>query len=138
MRSGDAGYVDADGYLWFADRKKDFLRRRGENISSFEVEKVLNDHPDVLESAVYAVPAELSEDDVMAALVLQPGATLDPVDLMRHCEKRMAYFMVPRYLRVVDELEKTGTHRVQKQSLRDQGVTDDTWDREAAGYVLER
>jgi len=138
MRSGDAGYADAEGYLWFADRKKDFLRRRGENISSFEVEKVLNDHPDVLESAVYAVPAELGEDDVMAALVVRAGATLDPEDLMRHCEKRMAYFMVPRYLRVVDELEKTGTHRVQKQGLRDQGVTDDTWDRDAAGYTLER
>jgi len=138
MRSGDAGYRDAEGFLWFADRKKDFLRRRGENISSFEVERVLNDHPDVLESAVYAVPADLGEDDVMAALVMQPGTALDPVALMRHCEKRMAYFMVPRYLRVVDELEKTGTHRVQKQGLRDEGVTDDTWDREAAGYVLER
>lgn len=138
MRSGDLAYADEEGYLWFVDRKKDSMRRRGENISSFEVEKTINEHPDVLESAVYAVPSELGEDEVMAALVLQPGATFDPLSIIKHCDERMAYFMVPRYLRAVPELEKTGTHRVQKQGLREQGVTPDSWDREAAGYELKR
>lgn len=138
MRSGDLAYADEEGYLWFVDRKKDSMRRRGENISSFEVEKTINEHPDVLESAVYAVPSELGEDEVMAALVLQPEATFDPLSIIKHCDERMAYFMVPRYLRVVTELEKTGTHRVQKQGLRGQGVTPDSWDREAAGYELKR
>lgn len=138
LRSGDNAYFDDQGYLWYSDRKKDFMRRRGENISSFEVEKILNKHPDVLESAVYAVPSELGEDEVMAALVMQPGANLDPLSIMAHCEEHMAYFMVPRYLRVVDEFEKTGTHRVQKQSLREVGITSETWDREAAGYELKR
>lgn len=138
LRSGDLGYRDADGWLWFVDRKKDSMRRRGENISSFEVEKVINGHESVLESAVYAVPSEVGEDEVMASLVLQPGAELDPVDLTKWCEDRMAYFMVPRYLRVVDSLPKTETHRVQKAELRTEGVTDDTWDREEAGYELKR
>lgn len=138
MRSGDLAYADEDGWMWFVDRKKDSMRRRGENISSYEVEKVLDGHPDVLESAAYAVPSDLGEDEVMAALVLQPGATLDPVSIIRHCEENMAYFMVPRYVRVVEELPKTGTHRVQKGPLREEGVTPDTWDREAAGYELKR
>lgn len=138
LRSGDNAYFDDKGFLWYSDRKKDFMRRRGENISSFEVEKILNKHPDILESAVYAVPSELGEDEVMAALVMQPGATLDAHSIMAHCEENMAYFMVPRYLRVVDQFEKTGTHRVQKQSLREQAVSADTWDREEAGYELKR
>lgn len=138
LRSGDLAYRDEDGWLWFVDRKKDSMRRRGENISSFEVEKVINGHDSVLESAVYAVPADVGEDDVMASLVLQPDAKFDPVAIMQWCEERMAYFMVPRYLRVVDELAKTETHRVQKAGLREEGVTPDTWDRDAAGYELKR
>jgi carnitine-CoA ligase len=138
MRSGDLAHADDKGYLWFVDRKTDSMRRRGENISSYEVERTLNEHPDVLESAVYGVPSELGEDDVMAALVLQPGARFDPESVLRHCEDRMAYFMVPRYLRVVDELPKTGTHRVQKSPLRAEGITASTWDREAAGYEMRR
>lgn len=138
LRSGDLAYVDADGWLWFVDRKTDSMRRRGENISSFEVERALNRHPDVAESAVYAVPSDVGEDDVMAALTLVPGATFDPESVLGHCEDHLAYFMVPRYLRVVDTLAKTETHRVQKASLRAEGVTEDTWDREAAGYELKR
>ena len=138
LRSGDLVYADEAGYLWFVDRKTDSMRRRGENISSYEVEQVLNAHPDVLESAVFAVPSDLGEDDVMAALVLQPGAHFDPIAITAHCEDKMAYFMVPRYLRVVEELPKTGTHRVQKGQLRDAGVTADTWDLEAAGYERQR
>jgi crotonobetaine/carnitine-CoA ligase len=138
IRSGDLAYKDADGYFFFVDRKNDFMRRRGENISSFEVEKVINGHPHVLESAAYAIPSTLGEDEVMVAIVLQPGAELDPVGLMQYCEERMAYFMIPRYVRVVDELPKTGTERTMKYQLKSQGVTLDTWDREAAGYTLKR
>jgi crotonobetaine/carnitine-CoA ligase len=138
VRSGDLAYKDADGYFFFVDRKNDFMRRRGENISSFEVEKVINGHPHVLESAAYAIPAELGEDEVMVAIVLQPGAKLEPLELMQYCEEHMAYFMIPRYVRVVDELPKTGTERTMKYQLKSQGVTRDTWDCEAAGYTLKR
>jgi crotonobetaine/carnitine-CoA ligase len=138
IRSGDLAYQDEDGYFFFVDRKSDFMRRRGENISSFEVEKIINRHPSVLESAAYAIPSELGEDDVMVALVLQPGAQLNPDSLMHHCETHMAYFMLPRYLRVVDAFPKTGTERTMKYQLKSEGITPDTWDREAAGYQLKR
>lgn len=138
IRSGDLAYQDEDGYFFFVDRKNDFMRRRGENISSFEVEKVVNAHPHVLESAAYAVPSELGEDEVMIAIVLQPEAVFDPVSLIRHCEAHMAYFMIPRYIRAVDALPKTGTERTMKYQLKAQGITTDTWDREAAGYALTR
>lgn len=138
LRSGDLAYADADGWLWFVDRKTDSMRRRGENISSYEVEKALNGHPDVLESGVFAVPSDVGEDDVMAALVLTPGAGFDPEAILRHCEEHLAYFQVPRYLRVVEVLPKTETHRVQKAPLRSEGVTGDTWDRVAAGFELQR
>lgn len=138
IRSGDLAYQDDDGYFFFVDRKNDFVRRRGENISSFEVEKIINGHPQVLESAAYAVPSELGEDEVMVAVVLQPGAELDPLDLMQYCEAHMAYFMIPRYIRIVDAFPKTGTERTMKYQLKSQGVTLDTWDREAVGYRLKR
>ena len=138
IRSGDLAYQDDDGYFFFVDRKNDFMRRRGENISSFEVEKIINSHPQVLESAAYAIPSALGEDEVMVALVLQPGTALDPLELIQYCEAHMAYFMVPRYVRVVDAFPKTGTERTMKYQLKSQGVTLDTWDREAAGYTLKR
>jgi crotonobetaine/carnitine-CoA ligase len=138
IRSGDLAYQDDDGYFFFVDRKNDFVRRRGENISSFEVEKIINGHPQVLESAAYAVPSELGEDEVMVAVVLQPGAELDLLDLMQYCEAHMAYFMIPRYIRIVDAFPKTGTERTMKYQLKSQGVTLDTWDREAVGYRLKR
>ena len=138
IRSGDLAYRDEDDYFFFVDRKGDFMRRRGENISSFEVEKIVNSHLQVLESAAYAIPSELGEDDVMVALVLQPGVQLEPAALIQHCEAHMAYFMIPRYIRVVDEFPKTGTERTMKYQLKADGVTPDTWDREAAGYELKR
>jgi crotonobetaine/carnitine-CoA ligase len=138
IRSGDLAYQDDDGYFFFVDRKNDFMRRRGENISSFEVEKIINSHPQVLESAAYAIPSELGEDEVMVAVVLQPGAALDPLDLIQYCEAHMAYFMIPRYIRIVDAFPKTGTERTMKYQLKSAGVTCDTWDREAAAYTLRR
>ncbi len=136
--TGDYFYYDEDGYFYFVDRKKDALRRRGENISSYEVEKVVNSHPSVLESTAVAVKSPLGEDEVMICLVLKQGHTLLPEELIAYCEDRMAYFMVPRYVRFMDAFPKTPTERVQKHKLREEGITSDTWDREAAGYKLKR
>jgi crotonobetaine/carnitine-CoA ligase len=138
FHSGDYAKKDADGFFYFVDRKKDALRRRGENISSFEVEKVINSHPNVLESAVFAVPSELGEDEVKANVVLKPGENLPPEDLIRFCNERMAYFAVPRYLEFVPELPKTPTNRIEKYRLREAGVTKNTWDREKAGVKISR
>lgn len=137
FHSGDLGYADEDGYLYFVDRAKQSIRRRGENISSWEVEKIVNAHPQVLESAAVGVPAELGEEEVMIHVVPQAGATIDPLDLIRWCEERMAYFMVPRYVRVREALPKTATERVEKYKLKAEGSAG-AWDREAAGYKLKR
>ena len=131
LYTGDMVYADEEGNLYFVDRKTDSLRRRGENISSWEVEREINAHTAVLESAVFGVPSELGEDDVMAVVVLQRGASFSAPELIAHCEKRMAAFMVPRYLEFRDELPKTGTHRVQKSVLKREAVGPHTWDREA-------
>ena len=102
------------------------------------MEKEINSHPKVLESAVFAVPSELGEDDVKAAVVLKEGESLTPEELIAYCNDRMAYFAVPRYLEFKDSLPKTPTQRVEKYKLREEGVTGDTWDREKAGYKLKR
>ena len=138
LHSGDAMWRDDEGYYYFADRVKDSIRRRGENISSMEVENEINRHPDVVECAVFPAPSEHTEDEVMAAVVPKPGRALDPVDLIRFLEPRMAYFMVPRYIDAVEALPKTPTGKIQKFDLRDRGVTPTTWDREAAGVKLGR
>lgn len=138
FHTGDYARRDEEGYFYFVDRKKDAIRRRGENISSFEVEKVINSHPQVLESAVFAVPAELGEDEVKASVVLKFGATLTPEELIHFCNERMAYFAVPRYLEFVSELPKTPTNRVEKYRLREAGITKNTWDREKAGVKITR
>ncbi|MBL4801786.1 MAG: hypothetical protein JKY45_07810 [Emcibacter sp.] len=106
------------------------MRRRGENISSFEVEQGVNSHPAVLESAAIAVKSELAEDEVMICIALKQGQTLTAQDLILHCQDQMAAFMVPRFVRFMTQLPKTPTERVQKYRLRDEGVTDDTFDRE--------
>ncbi len=138
LRTGDYGYRDEEGWFYFVDRKKDVIRRRGENISSYEIERVVNQHPSVKESAAYAVPSEVGEDEVMVAIVLEDGASFEPEGIIRYCIDNMAYFQVPRYLRVVDEFEKTETHRIKKTRLREEGVTEDTWDREAAGIDVPK
>jgi len=138
FHTGDYGYKDEEGYFYFVDRKKDSLRRRGENISSFEIEKIVNKHPKVLESAAIGVPAELGEDDVKLCVVLKPDQKLSPEVLLSFCEERMAYFMVPRYVEFKESFPKTGTERVEKYKLKKEGVTQNTWDREKAGYKLKR
>ena len=136
--SGDAGYMDEEGRLYFVDRVSDSLRRRGENISSMEVEDVVNQHPAVMECAVFPVWAEESEQEVMVSIVTHPGTRLDPVEFTRYCNERMPYFMVPRYVDVVDEIPKTPTGKMEKYRLRERGVSDATWDRVAAGVRLAR
>ena len=132
FHTGDRGVVDADGYLTFIDRMKDCVRRRGENISSYEVESTIARHPAVLEAAVVGVPSELSEEEVLACVVLKPGRRLGPADLIEHCTGRMADFAVPRYIRWMDELPRNASERVQKFQLRAEGLTPGTWDRLAA------
>jgi crotonobetaine/carnitine-CoA ligase len=132
LHSGDVMKRDAAGKLYFVDRAKDAIRRRGENISSMEVETEVNAHPDVLESAVIPVASEHTEQDVMAIVVPRPGRSIDAGALIDFLTPRMASFMVPRYVDVVDALPKTPTGKIQKFDLRARGVTPTTWDREQA------
>ena len=138
FHTGDRVVRDAGGNFRFVDRLKDAIRRRGENVSSFEVEQVLLSHPDVETAAVYPVRSELAEDEVMAAVVLRAGATLAALDLVRFCEKQMPYFAVPRFVEFVDALPVTENGKVQKFKLRERGITEHAWDREAAGYQVKR
>jgi crotonobetaine/carnitine-CoA ligase len=140
LHTGDLGRMDADGYVYFMDRVKDYIRRRGENVSSMEVEKIVNDHPGIAESAAIGVKAgegASSEDEILVVCVAE-GPPPDPADLTRWLAERMPYFMVPRYIRFVDRLPKTPTERVQKVPLRERGVTPDTFDRDAAGIRIDR
>jgi crotonobetaine/carnitine-CoA ligase len=130
LHTGDLVYRDENDFLYFVDRKSDNMRRRGENISSYEVERIVEKFPSVLEAAAYAIKAELTEDDVMIAVLPKPGETVDPDALYDFCVDEMPRYMVPRYIRVVDSFEKTETHRVVKGPLKEQGVTPDTWDEE--------
>ena len=130
FRTGDICRRDEDGYYYYVDRRKHFIRRRGENISAFEVEGVLFDHPAVANCAVIGVPAELGEEDLLLAVEPKDGQSIDPKELLDWCGQRMASFMVPRYLRVMSRLPLTPSERVEKQKLRDEGVTADVFDRE--------
>ncbi|MES2481705.1 MAG: AMP-binding protein [Pseudomonadota bacterium] len=138
FHSGDAFRKDADGQFFFVDRFKDSIRRRGENISSFEVELEITRYPGVMEVAAVAVPSEHGEDEVLVAVAMKEGHSLDCAALIEHLRPRMAHFMIPRYVRVLPELPKTPTRKVEKYRIRNEGVTRDTWDREAAGVVVRR
>ena len=138
LHSGDMLMRDADGNYRFVDRVKDAIRRRGENISSMEVEREIAAHPAVLECAVVPVASEHTEQEVLAVVALKPGETLAPEVLIRFLEPRLAYFAVPRYLDFVDAMPRTQTGKVQKYLLRDRGLTANTWDRVAAGVKLAR
>ncbi len=138
FHTDDAFVRDVDGNYFFVDRLKDAIRRRGENISSFEVESFVNEHPMVAESAAIAVPSEWGEDEVKIVVVPVPGSELDPAGLIAFLEPRVPRFMVPRYVEIVDALPKTdATMRVRKADLRVDPVNDRTWDREAAPIEAE-
>lgn len=138
FHSGDLAVMDDEGFFYYKGRKKESIRRRGENISAWEIESVVNQHPSVLESAAYAVPSELGDDEVKVEVVLKPGAELAAEGLLDFCQGRMAYYAVPRYVEFVDSLPKTATQRNQYGALRQRAVTEQTWDREAAGYRVAR
>jgi crotonobetaine/carnitine-CoA ligase len=136
LHTGDLGRMDEDGYLYFLDRVKDYIRRRGENVSSMEVERIVGSHPDVLEAAAVGVRAQegaSAEDEILVCLVPREGCNPDLLALLSWLDERMPYFAVPRYLRVMDALPKTPTERVRKVELREAGVTGDTHDREVHG-----
>jgi crotonobetaine/carnitine-CoA ligase len=138
LHTGDRVIRDPDGYYRFVDRMKDAIRRRGENISSYEVEQVLGSHPAVALAAVFPVSSDLAEDEVMAAIVLKEGANASEEELVRYCENRIPYFAVPRFVELTDALPRTESGKVQKYRLRERGRTAATWDREAAGVVVKR
>lgn len=138
FHTGDGFRCDEDGNYFFVDRMKDAIRRRGENISSFEVEVEIVAHPHIRECAVVAVPNEMSEDDVLAIVAPAPGRNVDPVELIEFLRPRLAHFMLPRYVRVLPNLPRTPTQKVEKYLLRQEGLTSDTWDREKAGIKVQR
>jgi crotonobetaine/carnitine-CoA ligase len=140
LHTGDLGRMDEEGYFYFMDRVKDYIRRRGENVSSMEVEKQVSDHPQIKEAAAIGVKAgegASSEDEIMVVCIPE-GTAPDPAELTHWLAERIPYFMVPRYIRFVDTLPKTPTERVQKVKLREEGITPDTFDREAAGITIKR
>jgi crotonobetaine/carnitine-CoA ligase len=140
LHTGDLGRRDQEGYIYFMDRVKDYIRRRGENVSSMEVERQVGDHPHIKEAAAIGVKAgegASSEDEIMIVCIPE-GTAPDPIELTHWMAERMPYFMVPRYIRFVTALPKTPTERVQKVKLRDEGITPDTFDREAAGIKVKR
>ncbi|HEU0170190.1 MAG TPA: AMP-binding protein [Acidimicrobiales bacterium] len=136
--TGDIGRVDDEGFLFFVDRKADYLRRRGENISSFEVERVLMGHGSLADVAVHAVPSEVTEDDLKITATLVEGATLTEEDLFRWCIDQLPYFALPRYIEFRDELPRSPVGRVLKRELRDEGPNAATWDADAAGITYEK
>jgi len=138
FHTGDIGKFDEDGFFYFVDRKKDYLRRRGENISSYEIEQTFLEHDDIKEVAVHSVPSELTEDDVKVTAVLREDAALDEETLCRWAIERVPYFAVPRYIEFRAELPKNPVGRVLKYTLRDDGVTGKTWDLEQSSIELKK
>jgi carnitine-CoA ligase len=140
--TGDLVRVDADGDLYFVDRKDDYLRVGGENVSSFEVESALAEHAAVREAAAYSRASEesarVAEDEIHVCVVLQPDAVAEPEELARFAAGRLPRFAVPRYVEILDDLPRTATGRVQKHVLRARPPDPGVWDRRASGLVLER
>ena len=138
FHTGDGFKYDEEGYFYFVDRIKDAIRRRGENISSFEVENEVTAFDAVGEAAAIPVPSELGEDEVMIVVAPAQGKKIDPLELFNFLIPRMAHFMLPRYIRIIDDLPKTPTQKIKKHLLKDAGVTPDTWDREKEGIKVKR
>jgi crotonobetaine/carnitine-CoA ligase len=137
MHSGDLGRTE-NGYLHFSDRAKDYMRTRGENVSSFELERVFMNHPAIQECAAHATGPQSGEDDIKLTAVLRPGATLSELELCLWSIEKLPHFAVPRFYEFRSELIKNPTGRVLKYRLREQGVTATTWDRESADVNVRR
>jgi crotonobetaine/carnitine-CoA ligase len=140
FHTGDRGTLDGDGWLTFVDRKKDAIRRRGQNISSFEVEQMILRHEAVVDVAAFPVSSEMSEDEVMVCVVVKPGSTLDEPTLIEHCQSNMSYYMVPRYVAFRPDLPRNASEKVMKYQLRSEAEAQlaTLWDREKAGIKLRR
>jgi crotonobetaine/carnitine-CoA ligase len=136
--TGDIGRIDEEDFLFFVDRKADYLRRRGENISSFEVERILMGHGELADVAVHAVFSKLTEDDVKVTATRVAGSALTEEALFRWCVEQLPYFTIPRYIEFRDELPRSPVGRVLKRDLRDEGVTPTTWDSEQSGITYEK
>jgi crotonobetaine/carnitine-CoA ligase len=134
FHTGDYGRSDEDGFFYFIDRKKDAIRRRGENISSFEVEEAIIKHPSIREVAIHGISTGSTEDDVVAVLVVEPGQTLDPSELHDFFSTNLPYFAVPRYVRILDQLPRNAVMRVMKFQLRELAVDDSVWDLAQMGH----
>ncbi|MDY7034853.1 MAG: AMP-binding protein [Thermodesulfobacteriota bacterium] len=119
FHTGDIVKKDEEGFFYFVDRKKDYIRRRGENVSSYEVESSVNANPRIAESAAIGIKAPEGEEEIVIIVRLKEGESLDPQELYDFCEKRMAKFMIPKYMKIVDEIPKTATERIEKYKLRD-------------------
>ncbi len=134
--TGDLGYVDEDGFYYYSGRKKDSLRRRGENVSAWEVERVINAHPAVEESAVVGVTSEMGEQEIRAFVQLAPCKSLEPIELIQWCERDLAYYQIPRYIDFVAEFPRGPTQRIRKSDLViELGAS---WDLEKSGYKIRR
>ncbi|CAB4344835.1 unannotated protein [freshwater metagenome] len=136
--TGDIGIVDEDNFLFFVDRKADYLRRRGENIASFEVESIIMGHGQIADVAVHAVPSPLTEDDLKITATLVEGATVSEEELFLWCVDQLPYFALPRFIEFRADLPRSPVGRVLKRELRDEGVTTITWDLEQSGVVFEK
>jgi carnitine-CoA ligase len=138
FHTGDIGKFDEDGFFYFVDRKKDYLRRRGENVSSYEVEITFRQHDAIEDVAIHAVPSALTEDDIKLTAVLKEGAQLTAEELCRWSLDHLPYFAVPRYIEFRKDLPRSPVGRVLKYKLREEGVTAKTWDREKSDVVVAR
>ena len=139
FHSGDTGYVDADGWLYFVDRLGDRIRRRAENISSYDIESVANTHPAIQESAAIGIPSEFAADeDIKLCILCRPGARFDVLEILTHLARELPHHMVPRYLENMEEMPRTPTQKIQKAILRKSGVNASTWDRKTAGIDLRK
>ncbi|MDA8183299.1 MAG: AMP-binding protein [Actinomycetota bacterium] len=132
FHTGDLAVVSEDGFFTYRGRKKESIRRLGENISAWEIETVVAEHPAILECAAHAVASELGEDEVKLCVVLRPGSVLDPAEVVAFCQGKVARYALPRFVEVLDELPKTPSQRVRYGDLRARGVTPGTWDRRLA------
>jgi crotonobetaine/carnitine-CoA ligase len=128
FHSGDLASVDENGYFYYKGRKKESMRRLGENVSAWEIETVLNCHPEVVDTAAHPVPSDLGEDEIKVCVILWAGSTLSHSDVHEYCRANMARYAIPRYVEFVKELPKTATERNQYAILRARGITKDTWD----------
>jgi len=136
--TGDYGRRDPDGFLHFIDRRDDCVRRRGENVSSLEVEAAIRELPAIADAAILAVPSSMSEDDIKAVLVLEPGTRLEPAELFEAFASALPYYAVPRYVDIVEALPRTPNMKIRKYELRDRGHGPDTWDFESMGFTVSR